>query len=173
MVGRSRRGRLFALLSLVGFGLFWTYLGLPLIQTPEFGTLSPLVAYPVYNLGWILTFSGGLAFILHLAARKTFHLSRSLSAGLGSWLGASFFYDVLQPGFYLSPTGQVLIPLGSQTGENTAVDAFVATIWSILFPSVVGTPLWYNLTYRLVPIVSVIIMFISWFPGLLRRRRRK
>ena len=114
---------------------------------------------------------GGLSFMLHLAAGRIFHLSRALASGFSSWLGVSFIFDTWQGPFYLSPSGQIIIPLGGQIGENTAVDAFTATIWANLFPNVVGTYWWWWLTYWGTSVIAFALMILVWFPGIIFRRR--
>lgn len=169
--GRGRKAGLLVLGAFSLFGLFWQYVFLPLIISPSFASLSPLIAYPIYNIGWVLIVDGGLGGLLHLAAHRAFNLVRAILAGFSGWLFVSFIFDSWQGPFFLSPSGQILIPLGGQAGANTSVDAFTATIWATVFPSVVGTPAWYTLTYTGTTIIALALMVLLIFPGIIFKRR--
>lgn len=162
---KTRMAGLLTLGSFVIFGLLWTFIVLPFIVSSWFASLSPLIAYPFYSIGWILAISGGLGFLLHFSAHRIFNLPAALSAGFGSWLGVAFVYDLWAAPYYLSTTGQVLIPLGGQAGENVAVDSFAAVFWSTIWPSIIGTPTWYTLTYFVTSMLAVFAMFLFWLIG--------
>jgi len=149
------------------FGLAWAFLAVPyLTSAPWFVALNPVLAYIAYNLGWfflVTTFFGGLVAFLVFGRSRIIGMLR---VGLSSWLFISFVFDNFQPPFYLSPTGQVLIPIGTSSLENEAVDAMLAYVWGHFIPNVLITV---NL-YLTSGIVSVILLALSVFFA--RRRRR-
>jgi hypothetical protein len=163
------RHRLFSYLTLVGlfvftgFLLFWVFLVVPfLTYNKRFYTLNPIPAYFIYNLGFILFSAFFFNFLLNVFAGNAaphVNLSKAILIGIDGWLGLSFVFDLLQPAFYLSPSGHVLIPLGTSSLENTAVDAMVATAWSYVLPGVVNTHWWFFLTYVLTPFL--VVLFIA------------
>ena len=119
------------------FGVGWAFLAVPALTTSAwFVTLNPVAAYIIYNLGWFLLttalFGGLVAFLAFDRSR----LLGMVKVGLSSWLFVSFVFDNFQPPFYMSSTGQVLIPLGTPALENEAVDAMLAYVWGFVVPNV-------------------------------------
>ena len=122
------------------FGLAWAFLAVPyLTGSTWFITLNPVAAYLIYNLGWfflVTTFFGGLVAFLALGRSRILGMVR---VGLSSWLFISLVFDNFQPPFYMSPTGQVLIPVGTPALENEAVDAMLGYVWGLVIPNVLVT----------------------------------
>lgn len=147
------------------FGAAWAFIGVPLLtQTSWFYRLSPLLAYPIYNVGWVAllaVFFGGPLAYLAFEEQRIFQM---LKVGMGSWLFFSWIYDLWQPAFYLSTSGQVLIPLGTASLENTAIDSFTSTVAELLVGPAVhttflfGFSLWYILAYYVATIVAIILI---------------
>ncbi len=147
------------------FGASWAFIGLPLLTgTPWFYGLNPLLAYPLYNIGWVallaVVFGGPMAY-LAFDEQRIFEMFK---VGMGSWLLFSWVYDLWQPAFYLSTAGQVLIPLGTASLENTSIDAFTAALGELLVGPAVhttflfGFSLWYILAYFVATIVAIILI---------------
>ena len=149
------------------FGVGWAFLAVPaLTSSAWFIALNPVLAYLVYNLGWFfLTTSifGGL--VAFLAFDKS-RLVGMLKVGLSTWLFVSFVFDNFQPPFYLSPSGQVLIPLGTPALENEAVDAMLASVWGTVIPNV---PVSVNLYLVAIAVLAI----LGSMTGLFIRQRKK
>lgn len=152
------------------FGLVWAFGVLPsLTTTPWFVALNPVAAYVLYNLGFIiivsLVFGGMVSFFLG-GENEIFDLIRT---GLAGWLLFSGVFDLLQPPLYLSTSGQVLIPLGTASLENVAVDAMFAYVWrgalgNAVNISFLGVSLWFILVYLITPIIAILIAAILLAP---------
>ena len=74
-----------------------------------------------------------------------------------------------EPPLYLSIGGKVLIPLGTSSLENTAVDAMTAYVWRLVLGSSVlwqymGTSLWFVLVYVTTPIIALFMMALILKP---------
>jgi hypothetical protein len=163
----------------IAFGSLWVAVIVPaLTGSSWFYSLNPVLGYLAYNLGWILITSavfGGLVSFLLFDEERIIYMIR---VGIASWLFVSLIFDMLQPPFYLSPQGQVLIPLGTNSLENTAVDAAFAYVWSfVLGPfasaTVGGFSVLYLFVYAVTPILAAVAAaailaprrFISLFMG--------
>ncbi|MDE1854444.1 MAG: hypothetical protein KGI38_11955 [Thaumarchaeota archaeon] len=143
----------------VAFGLLWALLVVPYMTgSAAFYTLDPLLAYPLYNLGFILLVSGLLGFPLSYVIDREPSIVNVLRAGTASWLSFSLIIDNLEPPFYLAPNGSVLIPTGTPALENVAVDSWLARIWSWV-PNVQigGLGLLYIMVYVATPIIVVVL----------------
>ena len=145
-------------------GLSWAFVVTPLLTSASwFVFLNPVAAYLLYNIGWILLISavfGGFVAHFLIEEGNIIHMFR---VGIATWIGFSFLFDMWQPPLYLSTRGQVLIPLGTQALENTAVDAMTAYVWQSFFGSIVqseifGISLWFVLTYVVTPALALIVM---------------
>lgn len=132
----ARQQEVVVLVFFIIFGIGWAFLLVPYLGSlPWFYTMAPLPAYLLYNLGWffIMTaFMGG--FVAYLVLGKNRVLTM-LKVGLSTWLLYSLVFDNWQPAFYLSPQGQVLLPVGTPALENTAVDAMLASVWGAVVPN--------------------------------------
>ena len=158
----------YVIVSFLGFGLLWMLFIMPMLQNAAwFYTLSPLLAYPVYYLGLILIFTFGLGGVIGFIQHDELDIVATLRSGAGTWIGFSFVADMVAGGFYLGPDGTVLLPLNTGALENSAVDAFVATIWRSILGNGVLTQLnlfgwsmslWYFLTYPVIVVAGFVIM---------------
>ncbi len=148
------------------FGLVWVLIILPVLSSSSsFYTLSPLLAYPIYNVGFLfLTIAFFGYFFGSILLGQHFNLVTGLKLGVSGWLTFSFVLDMLAPPVFLSPTGQVLIPLGTSSLENVAVDAFASVAFVSLFPWIQGTPALYYLTYLVTPFLVLVIAAIILTP---------
>lgn len=148
------------------FGVFWVFLILPIMTSnPSFYTLNPIIAYPLYNVGFIFLSVGAFGYLFGgIVLGQRFNIINALKIGLVSFGLFSGVFDLIQPPLYLSPSGQVLIPLGTSSLESVAVDAAVAEIYKDLFPFVVGTPTWYYLTYLITPVIIILFSAIILTP---------
>ncbi len=151
-------------------GLLWAFIVTPILTSaPWFLFLNPVVAYLLYNVGWILLISaifGGFVAHFLVSEGNVVHMFR---VGIATWIGFSFLFDMWQPPLYLSTGGQVLIPLGTAALENTAVDAMTAYVWqSILGNEVMlqysGISLWFILTYVVTPVIALVVMALILKP---------
>jgi hypothetical protein len=157
----------YAILLFAVFGVVLVAFINPFLQNSSwFYTLSPLIAYPVYNIGWYLVFTVLLGLPLSMVVsvvhkrKPKVHLWDILKGGIAAFASYSWVYDMLQGPFYLNSNGAVLIPLGTSSLENTAVDAFWAEIFK--FFGISGFPL-YLFTYFIVVMVGIVI--IAWMSG--------
>ena len=156
--------------AFAAFGTFWVVLAVPyLTSAPWFVNLNPISGYLLYNLGWIALVSAIFGGLVSFLAFEEHHILGMIRVGFASWLFASLIFDNLQPPFYLSTSGQVLIPLGTPALENTAVDAMLGYVWfHILGASaeihVLGIALVFITTYMLTPIIAIILMALLLAP---------
>jgi hypothetical protein len=163
----------------LAFAFVWIFGVVPVLSsTPWFYDLNPIPAYFIYNLGFILLVAivfGGLVSMLVFEESQVLGMVR---VGLASWISFSWAFDMWMPGFYLSPSGQVVIPLGTAALENTTVDAMWATIWqgllgNAVYVQVFGVSVWFILTYIVTPVMAIFLAalllaprkFVSLFHG--------
>jgi len=151
-------------------GVIWAFLVAPTLTSASwFVTLNPVAAYLLYNIGWILLIStvfGGFVAHFVIDEGNILHMFR---VGVATWIGFSFLFDMWEPPLYLSVGGKVLIPLGTSSLENTAVDAMTAYVWRLVLGSRVlwqymGTSLWFVLVYVITPIIALFMMALILKP---------
>jgi len=161
------------LIALFIFALVDTLVAVPLITSSSFFVnLSPLFAYPLYNIGFIaisvLTFGTLLAVLMH----KKYDIKTGLIEGISVWIGFSWIFDLWQPPFYIDNLAHVIID-GGATASNTAVDAFWYSVFNLipqLKEIIIPTPfmnfsLVYLLIYGAVPVGAVFILAIVLSEG--------
>lgn len=136
----ARQQEIVVLVFFTIFGVAWAFLFVPYVVSASwFYTMAPLPAYILYNLGWFFlmtAFVGG--FVAYIVLGKDRVLTM-LKVGLSTWLLYSLVFDLWQPAFFLSPQGQVLLPIGTPALENTAVDAMLASVWGTVVPNTMVT----------------------------------
>lgn len=147
------------------FTFIWLLLINPYLQGASwFYTMDVYSAYLLYHLGWIaffiLCFGIILPRFIGVFTEKEFSLFDSLRIGISSYLIVDFIYDMFQGPFYLDSNGRVLLPLGTSSLQNTAVDTLWATIWG----NVVSGQLLYIFTYVVTPIFAVILAALLLSP---------
>ena len=157
------------------FGAVWVFIVLPVFSNSAwFYTLSPFLAYPIYNIGTILIMTALLGIPLgYFVKGGEVDIGGMLRGGFASWLGFSWVIDNSLAGpFYLSQTGQVLLPINTSALENTAVDFFWAQIWrTVGVPNTLILPPWINyswlyvFTYLVSDIIGIIVMAFILKPG--------
>jgi hypothetical protein len=162
------RKEAYAIVSFLIFGLLWVIIVMPILQvSPWFYNLNPIIAYPAYYLGLILVFTFGLGGVIGYLQHRELNLVSTLKSGLGTWTGFSFVADMVAGGFYLAPSGSVLIALNTSSLETSAVDAFVATIYRAILGNVVDVQMqlfgmtysvWYILTYPVTIGIALVVM---------------
>jgi len=86
-----------------------------------------------------------------------FNVIHGLKIGTVAFGVFSGIFDLIQPPLFLNSNGQVLIPLGTSSLESVAVDAFAASIFGAISPSVVGTPSLFYLTYLVTPLLVLVL----------------
>jgi len=158
------REEIITIAGFITFGVAWVVFVVPYLTSAAwFVGLNPIEGYLLYNIGWMLLISAIFGGLVSFLAFEEHHILGMLRIGIASWLFASFIFDNLQPPFYLSTTGEVLIPLGTSSLENTAVDAMLGYIWQfILGPysqhQFLGLSLVFITTYMMTPILAILSM---------------
>ncbi len=157
------------------FGAIWVFIVLPLLSDSAwFYTLSPLLGYPIYNVGTILIMTALLGIPLgYFVKHGEVDIEGMIRGGLASWLGWSWIIDNTLAGpFYLSRTGEVLLPVGTSALETSAVDFFWADVWRLVgVPNTLIAP-WipyswlYIFTYFVSDIIGLIVMALLLRPSI-------
>ncbi len=146
--------RLLLILIILTIGGIYVLLVLPPLQSSSgFEALPPPLQYVAYNFGFYLLFSGVIGTLVSQAVYHRITTVGVLISGLGTFVLFSFVYDMLQPPFALSPSGQFII---SQNGTlaGTAVDYMTAWSWSQVG---ISGPALYYMTYAVTPILAIIV----------------
>ena len=82
-------------------------------------------------------------------------------AFLAGFLVFSWVFDMIQPPLAWSTTGQLLIPVGTSSLENTAVDYMFG--WIYMQVGIVG-PLLYYMVYFVTPVIGIILAALIMTP---------
>lgn len=163
----------FVLLGLLAiFAAFWVFLVEPYLGTSQiFLGLNPVVQYVIFNVGFIIF----AIVIINIPYLLTFHehigFFRMLRIGFAGWLLFSFIFDLWQPPYFLSPSGQILITI-QQALPNTAVDAMLTWIWSQIIPNIIivnGLSLLYLFVYGITPVLATLAMIFILKPNAFRK----
>ena len=166
---KSKLSTTTAVILMIAVGAAYAVLVLPFLQgNAAFGSLDPITAYIIYNVGFILLFSGLLGSIVTAALKKKFSVLNVLIDGAAVFLIFSFTYDMLQGPFFLSPAGQPIIQETGGTLVNTAVDAMMSYVYHYWF-GVPYSPMLYYLVYGFTPILAIIIAGLVFGPKRLLR----
>jgi hypothetical protein len=157
------------IIGLLILGFFWAFIMVPYLTSQTwFLTLHPLFAYILYNIGWILLITVIFGGLVSVAIYKKNRLLNMVKWGSVSWICFSLVGDLWQPPLFLSPSGQVLIPLGGQNLESVAVDAMAATLWQQFFAlfgvKLQGSWLWFFFTYVVTSIIGILLMALILTP---------
>lgn len=132
---RFEPGEIKALIGLLVFSIAYIAFAIPLITSNEwFVSLSPIFAYPIYNVGFILLVILTFGLVFSILKHK-YSIKEAFKNGIISWISFSFILDVLQAPFFINLQGETVIT-NAQSGVNTAVDAFWVTIFRTILPSV-------------------------------------
>ena len=163
----------FVLLGLLGvFAAIWITIIQPyLSQSQIFANLNPVLQYILFNVGFIMFAIIMINIPYLLAYKEHIGLSRMLRVGFAGWLLFSFIFDLWQPPYFLSSTGQVLITV-QQALPNTAVDAMLSWVWGfIISPSIMidGLSLLYIAVYGFTPVIATLAMIFILKPDAFRR----
>lgn len=155
----------FALLAFI-----WSVLFIPFLSNSIwFKGQIPPIQFVLYESGFMIGFVSVLGIPLSYMVHKYIqrkHATRlmltidALKIGLSAWLGISIVYDLIEPPFYLSQAGAVLLN-NPNALTGTAIDATLAWSWqSIGFSG----PLLYYMVYLVTPIllISVIALVFTW-----------
>ena len=163
----------FVLLGLlVIFAAFWVIVVEPyLSQSQFFLQLNPVLQYILFNIGFIFFAIVIINVPYLLSYREHIGMLRMLRVGFAGWLLFSFIFDMWQPPYFLSSTGQVLITM-QQALPNTAVDAMMTWVWGLIIPSNVfigGLSLLYIAVYGFTPIIITFVMIFILKPSMFRK----
>ena len=102
------------------FSAVWMIFLMPFLQgSPWFYELSPIYAYWIYNIGWMFMLVAVLGLPVSYFIEKDSNVISLLRGGFASWFVVSWIYDLAQAPFFLSPSGQVLVQLGTPALTNT------------------------------------------------------
>jgi len=152
------------------FSAFWVLVvDVYLMSAVWFISLTPLVAYFMYNAGFIavatLVFGVGIDYL----KQNEVNIAHALVYGFASWFVCSFVFDVWEPPYFVSPSGATIIPLGTNNLANTAADAFLTTLWRSLMGNAVDTQIFgisslFILVYVVSPILTLIVMAVVLLP---------
>lgn len=163
-MAKGRIPPLMAVVIVIGVGAVYAVAVLPLLQNSgAFNALDPLSAYVLYNVGFILLFSGFLGTIITAALRQKYDIVHVLSNGAVSFFVFSFTFDLLQGPFFLSPQGQPIISKSGGTLVNTSVDAMLAYVYHDIF-GVAYSPTLYYLVYGLTPVLAIMAAVFALGP---------
>lgn len=163
----------FVLLGLLGvFAAFWVFIVEPVLgHSPFFLGLNPVFQYILFNVGFILF----AIVIINIPYMISYHehigFFRMLRVGFAGWLLFSFIFDLWQPPYFLSPSGQVLIT-SHQALAETAVDAMLAWVWSFVIPNQIvidGLSLLYLFVYGVTPVLATLGMIFILKPDAFRK----
>lgn len=161
---------LFGFLSL--FAILWVVLVTPRIEySALFLNLNPVIQYFVFNIGFIIFAVLMINLPYRFIKGKKLEPKNIIKVGIAGWLGFSFVFDMWQPPYYLSSTGQVLIT-SQQALPSTAVDAMTTYIWSLVIPQssvFMGLSTIYIFVYFVTPIIAVLDMMLILKPSLFRK----
>lgn len=163
----------FVLLGLLAvFAALWVFLIEPYLgQSQIFLGLNPILQYVLFNVGFIVF----AIVIINVPYLVSFHehigFFRMIRVGFAGWLLFSFIFDLWQPPYFLSPSGQVLITV-QQALPNTAVDAMLTYVWSSIIPNNItinGLSFLYLFVYGVTPILATLAMIFILKPNAFRR----
>lgn len=148
-------------LAYMAFGAIYVGLIIPyLIGSAWFSDLNPVVAYMIWNLGWVFVFAGIFGIVVGFIGGDA-DIMGLITSGVSGFLLFSWVFDMWQGPYYIAPSGQVLLPLATTPLENTAVDG----VFGWLFEQVgIHGPLEYYAVYGLIPVVGIVIALLLLTP---------
>jgi hypothetical protein len=151
------------------FSVLWMVLFIPFLSgSVWFQAQVPPIQFVLYEVGFMVGFVAVLgvpiSYIVQKYVRKKSNLPSlvldALKIGLSAWLGISIVYDLLEPPFFLSQSGAVLLN-NPNALTGTAIDATLAWCWQQVGLS--GSLLYYAV-YLVTPIliILVIALVLTW-----------
>ena len=162
MVGKISKTEIYGVIGFLAIGAIFVAGVNPYLQNaPWFYNLNPLLAYPLYNIGWILLFTVSFGIPIGYFVKRSVSIKSMLLGGLAGFSFHSWVFDTLQSPFYLAKDGSVLIPVGTPSLQNTAVDVFWATIWAKIGFSGAGL---YYATYFGTIIITIVLLALLLTP---------
>jgi hypothetical protein len=138
--------------SFVMLGIIWLVFVIPILMTSRwFYTMTPLLAFPLYNIGVIFLITGLFGIVFSMLRFKESFV-RSFQYGFAAWIGHALFLDIiLTTPYYLAYDNTVVVPLGTPALMNASGDAFIAEIFKILLGDAV---------FSMVSVFHIIAVFI-------------
>ena len=166
------RSELYLFLFLTIFSIFWISFVTPLLtKSDQFARLNPVVQYLTYNIGLMMLTIVMINLPYKFVMNRPIDLKDMIKVGIMGWLLFSLIFDMFQPPYYLSTTGQILIT-SQQALPNTAIDAVFTYLWSFLIPPNIfihGLSLLYISVYLFSPVITVAVMIILFKPTLVKK----
>jgi len=149
------------LISLISFSIIWIAFVIPyLMQSQWFKDLIPPLQYLIFNCGFVTVFLVIIGAPLSYLINGEIDIKGTIRYGVISWLILSFVYDLWEPPYYVSYTGEpILFVPGALTG--TAVDATILWIWQNL--GISGPILFYSV-YLITPLLIALFIAILLKP---------
>lgn len=167
-----KRDEFLLLILLAFFAFAWTFKVEPFLShSTLFASLNPVMQYVLFNIGFIFF---GIVLInvpYLLAYKKHIGIVRMIRVGFAGWLMFSFIFDLWQPPYFLSSTGQYLIN-AQQALPFTAVDAMLSWVWSFIIPAntmILGLSILYIFVYGVTPVLVTFIMVFILKPKVFRK----
>lgn len=161
---------LFGLLSV--FAILWVVLITPYIERSDlFLRLNPVLQYVIFNIGFIVFTIVVINLPYRFFTGKKTQPVDMLKVGIAGWLMFSFVFDLWQPPYYISPSGNVLIT-SNESLPLTAIDAVMTYVWALIVPvnyTFFGFSLLYISVYIITPIIAVVLMMLILRPSLFRK----
>ena len=150
--------------AMAAFGIVWVGVFVPVLEgQPWFLDAPPILAYPLYNVGFILLTVALFGIPASYAVKREVDVEGLIRGGFAAWISFSLVLDMLEPPFFLAPNGNFAIPLGTNALENTAVDAAFWQAWSWLpniqftLPFVGTLGLWFLMVYAVTPVLGLVL----------------
>lgn len=160
----------------LAFSIFWAFVVIPdLFIQPGYYNLPAwtFAAYAISSIGDAILLSflyGGLVIgaTLYEMGFKVVSYARDLRIGFATFFTFSWAIDMEVSPFFMAPNGTILIPLGTQSAENSAVDGAWASFFMQLgvtnHPIFFGFSPVYLLTYGFVPMLGILVTLFLLAP---------
>jgi hypothetical protein len=151
------------------FAIVWMFLIVPFLsEWTWFQQQIPPVQFLLFELGFLVGLITALGFPIQYAyvSKKNDNDSTlevvigAVKIGVSAWLGNKLVLAMLDPPFYLSHTGQVILD-NPEAMTGTSVDATVTWVWQ---QAGLSGPMLYNFVYIVTPIlvVTAIVLAFTW-----------